>query len=112
MPERDDDIRDCEADELEAELQDLVDAGLLMRVRRAGEPARYALSSRGGHPGARGGPRAKSRPALELVVDASDGVRASRPPRSEPCHYCGVDLGYDGGGRCLGCYVALPPEMA
>jgi hypothetical protein len=82
--------------QLMANLHGLVDAGLLVEIREPGEPSRYALHSSAAPSGSASPPEAHVHPL---------------PVWPEPCPVCGASDGFDGGGRCLACYVPWPPEM-
>jgi hypothetical protein len=79
-----------EIEQLRADLQALVDTGLVVEVREPGQPPRYALS-----------------------VSGHDLTSSSTAfgHMSEPCPACGATEGFDGGARCHRCHVAWPPEM-
>ena len=79
---------------LVADLANLVEVGLLVEITEPGEASRYALSALG-----------------EALTASSTSCKSCELPWPEPCPCCGATEGYDGGGRCLSCRVAWPPEM-
>ena len=81
---------------LMADLQELVDAGILIEIREPGEPSRYA-------------PSWFEEPATSDV--ASSAHVHPLPDWPEPCPARRATEGFDGGGRCLACRVHWPPEM-
>jgi hypothetical protein len=91
-------------DDLMADLQCLVDAGLVDEVSDPGEPPRYELSPLGEMLAA-----VKSEIRLRAVPSNVAHTFPSTWP--EPCPVCHATDGLDGGGRCLSCHFGCPPEM-
>lgn len=86
----------CHWGHLMADLHALVDAGVLIEILERGEPSRYALT----------------RSAGQATSTSGSSAQAYRlPDWPEPCPVCRATDGFDGGGRCLVCHVAWPPEM-
>jgi hypothetical protein len=86
-------------DQLRADLQALVDAGLVDEMQAPGEPSRYGLSPVG----------ALFAAAIKSEHDQSampaDEDHAFWPVGPEPCPVCGATDGFDGVAECLRCRV-------
>ena len=86
-------------DQLRADLQALVDAGLVDEVQEPGEPSRYGLSPLG----------AMFAAVIQSEHDPSATPagedRAFWPVGPEPCPVCGASDGFDGVAECLRCRV-------
>lgn len=81
------------AAELMADLQVLVERGVVEEIRIPNRPSRYAVA-----------PPA----APAYAMGETPPLVADWP---EPCPSCGATADFDGGGRCNGCHVAWPSHM-
>ena len=86
-------------DELRADLQALVDAGLVDEIQEPGEPSRYGLSPFGAMFAA----AIKSEHDRSAMPAGED--HAFWPVGPEPCPVCGATDGFDGVAECLRCRV-------
>ena len=90
-------IESCDTiEDLIADLEALMGAGLVVEIREFGEEVRY-------------GPSASARELTSSFAAASHSYPV--PDSPEPCPACGAWEGFDGGGRCERCHIAWPPEM-
>ena len=104
-----DDCRDREdepasaAYSLMADLDALVQAGVLVEIHERGRPSRYALSTYG---------RALVVDDVELRAArlTEELLPSARQIEAEACPHCGSPAGYDAGARCRSCLVAFLPE--